>query len=338
MQPTQLRWGVLGTARIADKVVCAINMAGNSVLSAIASRDPGMAEDWASERNVPNAFGSYGEMLASDVIDAVYIPLPNGLHKEWSIKTMQHGKHALCEKPLASNAGEVREIIAASEATGMKAMEAFMYRFHPAVARMQQLLVEGAIGEVKVIRASFGFRLNRPNDIRWGADLAGGALMDVGSYCVNNARLVAGGEPMGVSACQVFAASGVDIETVGVLEFANGMLGAIDCSFETGPGAQQGLVISGTQGRMYIAKPFSREEETVEIVINDASDAERQGAGYTVEVPGADHYHLMVEHFADAVMNGRPVAYTLQNSLGNMRVIDALKEAARTGHRVEVGG
>jgi predicted dehydrogenase len=321
---------VLGTARIADKVVHVLHMAENSVLAAIASRDLKMAQAWAEARGVPHAFGSYEEMLASDVIDAVYIPLPNGLHKEWTVKALESGKHVLCEKPLANNADQVREIIAVSEATGLKAMEATMYRFHPAVARMQQLLAEGVIGEVKVIRATFGFRLERPNDVRWSPDLGGGALLDVGSYCVNNARLVAGSEPLGVVACQVLSPGGVDIETVGVLEFPEGVLAAIDCSFETGPGAHQGLTISGTKGRMFIAQPFSREEEPLQIVIYGG------GAKHTVEVPGADHYHMMVEHFADAVLHERPLAYTLQNSLGNMRVLDALKEAARSGRRVEL--
>ncbi|HST06356.1 MAG TPA: Gfo/Idh/MocA family oxidoreductase [Chloroflexia bacterium] len=330
MQGTQLRWGVLGTARIADKVVHGMKLAENSVLVAIASRDLNTAQAWAEARGVPHAFGRYEEMLASDVIDAVYIPLPNGLHKGWSVKALESGKHVLCEKPLANNADQVREIIAASEATGLKAMEATMYRFHPAVARMQQLLAEGVIGEVKVIRATFGFRLERPNDVRWSPDLGGGALLDVGSYCVNNARLVAGSEPLGVVACQVLSAGGVDIETVGVLEFPEGVLAAIDCSFETGPGAHQGLTISGTKGRMFIAQPFSREEEPLQIVIDGG------GAKHTVEVPGADHYHMMVEHFADAVLHDHPLAYTLQNSLGNMRVLDALKEAARSGRRVEL--
>jgi D-xylose 1-dehydrogenase (NADP+, D-xylono-1,5-lactone-forming) len=334
MQTRRLRWGVLGTARIADKVVQGINLSNNGVLTAIASRDPGMARDWAAERNVPHAFGSYDNLLASDAIDAVYIPLPNGLHKEWTIRALQQGKHVLCEKPLAANADEVREIIAAAESTGLKAMEAFMYRFHPAVARLQQLLTEGAIGDLKVIRASFGFRLLRPADIRWSAGMAGGALMDVGSYCVNNARMI-GGEPLAVSASSVLSSGGVDINTVGLLEFPNGVLSAIDCSFETGPGAHQGLVISGTDGRIYVANPFSRDEnDPVQIVVNDAHDSERHGAAYTIEVPAADHYHLMVEHFADAVLNDHPLAYTLQNSLANMTVIDALKEAARTGQKV----
>src|SRR6476469_9376015 len=150
MVDRKVRWGVLGTARIADAQVRAIKMAGNSELTAIASRDLSLAQEWATKRNVPHVFGSYDEMLVSDVIDAVYIPLPNGLHKEWTVKALQHGKHTLCEKPLASNAAQVREIIAAAEGTGLKAMEGFMYRFHPLMSRLVDLLSGGPIGTPKI--------------------------------------------------------------------------------------------------------------------------------------------------------------------------------------------
>src|SRR5437899_2642285 len=179
MQPKRLRFGILSTARITDALVRAIKMSSNAEVTAVASRDLSLAKDWAAQYGAPNIFGSYDEMLASDVIDAVYVPLPNGLHKEWSIRALNNGKHVLCEKPLANNAAEVREMIAASEANGVKLMEAFMYRFHPQIDRMMQLLSEGAVGEIKVIRASFGFRLERPNDVRWSAELAGGSLMDM---------------------------------------------------------------------------------------------------------------------------------------------------------------
>ena len=157
MRSNRLRLGVISTARITDAQVRAIKLSNNVELAAVASRDLKLAQDWASKREVPNAFGSYDEMLASDVIDAVYVPLPNGLHKEWSVKAMQQGKHVLCEKPIAGNANEVREMIAASEANGVKLMEAFMYRFHPQMERMMQMLSQGEIGEVRTIRCILWF-------------------------------------------------------------------------------------------------------------------------------------------------------------------------------------
>src|SRR4051794_32806887 len=166
MQTKRLRWGVLSTAHIADALVSAISLSPNGDLTAVASRDAAKAQDWAAQRNVSHAFGSYEELLASDEIDAVYIPLPNAMHKEWSIKALQQGKHVLCEKPLAASAADVREMIAAADASGVKLMEAFMYRFHPATSRLLELIKDGAIGTPRVIKATFGFRLDKRSEER----------------------------------------------------------------------------------------------------------------------------------------------------------------------------
>jgi len=337
MAQDKVRWGVLGTARIADAQVRAIRMSDNSELTAIASRDASLAQAWANRRDVPFVFGSYDEMLASDAIDAVYIPLPNGLHKEWTVKAAQHGKHVLCEKPLAANADEVRDIIAAADASGVKAMEGFMYRFHPLTGRLVQLLAEGAIGKPKIIRASFGFTLDRPDDIRWSSELAGGAIMDVGAYCVNIVRLLAGEEPLTATASAVWAPTGVDLTMVGTLEFPGDLLATIDCSFDIGVIMQQSLTVSGTGGLISTPNPFRKTEDPVEIVVDKADGGDVPGHVETIEVPGAYQYHLMIQHFADAILNDHPVAYTLQDSLGNMLAIDALKESARTGKKVPVG-
>ncbi|MEO8286118.1 MAG: Gfo/Idh/MocA family oxidoreductase [Chloroflexota bacterium] len=336
MEPKKVRWGVLGTARIADAVVRGIRLSSNSDLAAIASRDASLAQEWATRRDVPHVFGSYDEMLASDVIDAVYVPLPNGLHKEWSIKAMQQGKHVLCEKPLAASADDVREMMAAADANNVKLMEAFMYRFHPQTERVLKLLAEGIIGDLKVIRATFGFVLDNLDDVRWRPDLAGGSLMDVGCYCVNVSRLVAGGNPVVVTARQHVAQSGVDDLFGGVLEFSGGLLGLVDCDFQSGAGMQQSLSISGTRGRINVAQPFRRDENPVSIVIDRSEDGDRGGPFESIEVSGANQYHLMVESFADAVLNHHPTAYTLEDSLGNMQVIDALKESARTGRAIQL--
>ncbi len=338
MPTSRLRWGVLSTARIADAQVRAIKMSSNSELMAIASRDLGTAQAWAKQREVPFAFGSYEEMLASDVIDAVYIPLPNALHKEWSIKAMEQGKHVLCEKPLASNASDVGKIMAAAEANGVKAMEAFMYRFHPLMGRLWQLLSSGAIGKIKVIRATFGFALTRPDDIRWSADLAGGALMDVGCYCVNVSLMVAGVPPQAVTASAVWAPSGVEETVVGTLEFPGDVLATVDCSFRTGVTQQQWLTVSGTEGLITVAQPFRKGAGPAEIKLDKADGGDNPGHIEIIEVPETYQNYLMIEHFADAVLNDHPLAYTLEGSLHNMQVIDALKEAARTGKRIQPGG
>ena len=338
MSDGKVRWGVMGTAHIADALVRAIGLSNNGELAAVASRNLDMAQAWANGRGVPHTFGSYEEMLASDAVDAVYIPLPNALHKEWSIKAVQHGKHVLCEKPLASSAADVEELIAVAQSTGMKLMEAFMYRFHPATARLADLVTNGTIGTPKVIRATFGFLLSNPSDIRWSADLAGGSLMDVGCYCVNIARLLAGAEPVAVTASAVWAKTGVDESLVGTLEFPGGLLATVDCSFSTGANMQQSVIVSGTGGRLIVNQPFRRGDGPVEIVVDRADGGDNASHTEKVEVPGAAQYALMAEHFADAVLNDRPLAYTPQNSLGNMKVIDALKQSARTGTRVTLQG
>jgi D-xylose 1-dehydrogenase (NADP+, D-xylono-1,5-lactone-forming) len=330
MQAGRLRFGIIGTSRIADTQIRAIRASDNCELRAVASRDLDRGRAWARDRDIPIAFGSYDEMLASDEIDAVYNPLPNSLHKEWSVRAAQHGKHVLCEKPVASGPAELQEMIAAADAHGVKLMEAFMYRFHPQIELVRQLLADGTIGEIKIIRATFGFYLDGPKDIRWDIDLAGGALMDVGSYCVSIVRLLVGAEPVAGSASAVWAPSGVDQSLAGTLEFPGGVLGSIDCSFETGVEMQQGLDISGTRGRIQVAEPFRLGEGPPAILISST------GRNEIVHAPGANEYRRMVEHFAGAVLSNSPVAYTPQDSLGCMHAIAALYESARTGKRVEV--
>ncbi|HEX9987211.1 MAG TPA: Gfo/Idh/MocA family oxidoreductase [Chloroflexia bacterium] len=333
MQKTKLRWGVLGTARIADANVAGIRKSKNGELVAIASRDIEKARAWAQERDVPHYFGSYDEMLASDLIDAVYVPLPNALHAEWSIRAAEHHKHVLCEKPAATNPQDVERMIAAAQENGVKIMEAFMFRFHPQTERVRQLVADQAIGETRIIRATFDFYLRRPHDVRWSKDLGGGALMDVGCYCVNIATLLAGMPPHRVTASAVWADTGVDMSLVGTLEFPNGVLALIDCSFNVGRTMQQWVEISGTDGLIKVAEPFRIREEDTAIVI-DRCEATSPIESITIE--GAHEYHLMVEHFADAVLSNTELSYTLGESLANMQTMGALLESARTGRRVEV--
>ncbi len=333
MESKRLRWGIVSTARIADSLVQAVRSSPNCDLAAVASRNIEQAHAWAAARHVPLTFGSYDAMLASDQVDAVYIPLPNALHKEWAILAAQAGKHVLCEKPLATNADDAREMIAAAQANGVRLMEAFMYRFHPQTGLLKQLIVDGRIGEVKTIRATFGFYLGRPDDVRWSKELGGGALLDVGCYCVSIARLLAGVEPLAASARASWAASGVDESLVGALEFPNGVLASITCSVQTGVGLDQELVVSGTHGRISASNPFRMGEEPTSIVVDNL---DKEGRSETVQAPGANEYQRMVERFADAALNGTPLDYTLEDSLGNMRALDALEDSARTGRTVTI--
>ncbi len=323
-----LRWGVLSTARIADALVRAFSLSERNKLVAVASRDLAKARAWADKRSVPRAFGSYEEMLASDVIDAVYIPLPNSMHKEWTIRAAAQGKHILCEKPLANNAAEVREMIAAAQSNNVTLMEAFMYRFHPQYAQVQEMIAQGAIGELKIIRGTFGFALTRPEEIRWSKELAGGSLMDVGCYPVNASRLITGMEPVAVQASATWGETGVDASLAGVLEFPNGVIALIDSSFVIG--GHQWVGISGTKGHIGIIEPFRMGEEPTTILYDHEDKHEM------LHAQGANEYHRMVEHFYDVVVNHAPMRYPPSSSLAQMRVLDALYESVRTGKRVSV--
>lgn len=333
MPDAKLRWGILGTARIADAVIDGIRKSNNSELVAVASRDAATGQAWAAERSIPRSFASYTDMLASDEIEAVYIPLPNGLHKEWCIKAAEHGKHVLCEKPLALNSSEVREIIEAARHNGVKVMEAFMYRFHPQTERVRQLVTQEAVGDLKIVRTTFGFYLRRPDDVRWSKELGGGALMDVGCYCVNMALLLTGASPHSVTAAAVLTDSDVDTSLVGTLEFEGGVLGTIDCSFQVGTGNQQWLLVSGTEGLIQVEQPFSISDNGTTILVDRADG---NTAPQEIKVPAGSKYALMVEHFADAVLNNTELAYPLESSLATMQVLDALALSARTGKRVQI--
>jgi xylose dehydrogenase (NAD/NADP) len=253
------------------------------------------------------------------------------LHKEWTIRAAEKGKHVLCEKPLALNAADCREMEAAAWANGVKLMEAFMYRFHPRTERVLQMVREGAVGSLKQIRSSFTFQLTRPDDIRWDPALGGGALMDVGCYCVNVSRTVAGTEPVEVRAMANFRAPGVDEQMAGTLRFEDGLLAYFDCSLAME--RTEAYHILGTEGHLRVQNAFVPGSGDAVI---EQFDLENNLTSLTI--PGDDEYRLMVEHFAYGVLNDRPVRYTAQEAAMNMRVIEALHESARRdGAEVTVG-
>lgn len=327
-----LRWGILSTARIGIKaVIPAIQQSSNGIVVAMASRDARAAQDVANALNIPRAFGSYDEMLASPEVDAVYNPLPNSMHKEWTIRAAQYGKHVLCEKPFALNAAEVDAMIAAARRHRVLLMEAFMYRFHPQYARVHALIAEGAIGRVQVIRSAFCFRLEDLKNIRLRADLGGGSLMDVGCYCVNMSRLIAGAEPVEAQAHAVIGEkSRVDETFAGTLHFPNDVVAVFTSSFRTD--YREWLEVAGTEGRLELPRPIKPGTGAGggEIILHRGDKSE------TFTTPTANHYQLMVEHFADAVRHGKELRYPPEEGRANMHVIDALYESARRRQTVRL--
>lgn len=324
-----LSWGVLSTANIGRvAVIPAIQASRNGRVAAVASRSPDRARDFAGANRIERWYGSYEALLDGGDIDAVYIPLPNSLHREWTLRAVAAGKHVLCEKPLGLSAAECDEMERAARDNGVLLMEAFMYRFHPRIEKVRELVRGGAIGPLRAIQSSFSFRLRSEDDIRMKPELGGGSLMDVGCYCVNVARTLAETEPLEVQAFASWASTGVDAQMAGTLRFEDGLLAQFDCALTLE--RRESFVAAGPEGHIAVASAFlpGTGETTIE---------ETQGrSGITRRtVAGADEYRLMVEHFAQSVLDTTPLRYPASEAAANLRVIEALYRSARNGGRPE---
>lgn len=318
-----VRWGILSSANIGVKALLpGIIASRNGRLVAIGSRDQQRAERVAALVPGARAYGSYDAVLEDPEVEAVYIPLPNALHAEWTIRAAEHGKHVLCEKPLGATADEVRRMFEACHAAGVHLMEAFMYRFHPQIRYVQEQVATGAIGEVRFARSAFSFDIrSRPENIRLQAALAGGSLMDVGCYPLNFCRVVFGGPPQ-IIAARVDVPEGSEVErTVGaVLDFGGGRLGMINSSFEL-PWHQFAEVV-GERGRIVVPRPYTpgRSETVVRVERGDETLARR--------FEPADQYQLEVEHFGDCIRNGTTPYLTERDALDQAESIEMLYRAA----------
>jgi predicted dehydrogenase len=327
MRETKVRWGVLSTANIGRAaVIPAIQASKNGELIAVASRDQARGEAFAAKLGIPKAYGSYEALLEAGDIDAIYIPLPNSLHREWTIRSAEMGKHILCEKPLALNAAECLEMEAAADQHHVILMEAFMYRFHPRTEKVLDMLRAGALGELRLIHSAFTFRLTRPDNIRLKPELGGGALMDVGCYCVNLSRTAAGAEPVEVQAYANWGGSGVDEQLVGTLRFANGLLAQFDCALNLE--RREEYQLSGTDAFLNVDSAFLPGKEDVVI-----EEVRSRGEKHQHTIRGADEYRLMVEHFADCILQNRAPHYPVSEAAANMRVIEALYLSAHQAGR-----
>lgn len=330
----RVRWGVLGNARIARLcVIPAIQKSCNGLCSAIASRSPDTAQEVAAQHSIPHVYGSYEALLADPAIDAVYIPLPNHLHKPWALAAFGAGKHVLCEKPLALNVGEAQQMAQAAEAAGLCLMEAFMYRFHPRSQRIKEWVEQGRVGEPRLIRAAFCFSLRDPDNIRLLPEAGGGALLDVGCYGVSVARWLLGSEPEDAQAQAAYGPSGVDLNFVGLLRFPEGRLAVVEASFVSA--LQQTFTVVGSEGAIDLPHDaFVPKDPEVIFYLRGIDEA----VGSVQTIQGADPYQLMVEHFGDAVLGKGSLGWSPQDSINNMRVLDALAEAARSGRSIPIRG
>lgn len=313
-----VRWGILSTANIGRRVIPAIHASSNGVVAAVCSRSLQTAQSFAQQQDIPRALGSYKELIADPNIDAIYIPLPNSLHAKWSIKCAEAGKPTLCEKPFASDAAEAQSIVDAFERHGVLLAEAFMYRFHPQHARVKEIIAAGGIGELQIINCSFTFPVSNQTNIRLSKALAGGGLMDVGCYCVNLMRFMTGEEPENVTATAIVGdTTGVDESLAAALRFPSGVIGHMDCGLRAF--RQHSYTLKGSQGMITVPVSFVPEKTSGTVVRH------WQGDTYTEHgIPATDHYQLMVEDFADALLNNRQPRFPPSDAVRNMEVVDRL--------------
>jgi D-xylose 1-dehydrogenase (NADP+, D-xylono-1,5-lactone-forming) len=307
------RWGVLGAARINQHVLEGAALAEGVSVVAIAARDRDRAQEQADAFAIGTVHGSYEELLADPEIEAVYIPLPNALHVPWSIRALEAGKHVLCEKPLARSEAQARSAFAAARAADRLLMEAFMWRHTPQTKRLGELLAAGAVGRLRVVRATFGFLLEREVDVRLSRELQGGALMDVGCYCVSAARLAAG-EPVDVRAEQIIGGDGVDVRMAATMRFAGDVLGLIDCALDAPLGHR--LSIVGDEGELVLEDPFHGRNPGI---LHD---------GKLIEVPFANPYAVQFENFSAAVRGEAEPLLGARDAIAQAAAIEALYRSA----------
>jgi predicted dehydrogenase len=333
----KIRWGVLGNATVARKcVIPAIQKSGNGRVHALATRRPADAARVAAENCIERIYDRYEALLEDPAVDAVYIPLPNHLHRPWTLKALSAGKHVLCEKPIACNAYEAHEMAATADRNHLLLMEAFMYRFHPRSREIKQLLSEGRIGEPRLVRSAFCFHMAEEmlasgDNVRLRPDTGGGALLDVGCYCVSVARWMMGAEPTQVQAQAIYHDTGVDVHFVGTLQFPGAGLATLEASFVSA--LQQTFSVVGAAGAIDLPHdafiPWQHDAEYYQ-------RGRDQETGNRIVVPGADEYQLMVKHFNEAVLEKSKLDFQVEDSIANMKVLDALATAALAGNTVKL--
>jgi D-xylose 1-dehydrogenase (NADP+, D-xylono-1,5-lactone-forming) len=315
----RVKWGVLGCANFARRRTIPAMLETPSVeLVGVASRTLEKAEALRSEFNLPRAYGTYREMLADPQIQAVYIPLPNGLHAEWMIKAAEAGKHSLCEKPFASNAAEARQVAEAAKRCGVFVMEAFMWRFHSQHLRARGAIERGEVGPLRLVRASFSFPIPQKPNVRLVPELAGGCVMDVGCYPISAARFYFGEEPSIAYARGIVDPEyRVDMRMAGVLDFPQGQA-LIDSSFSLPYRTE--LEIVGESGTITIPKPWLPDPEAT-VTVNSRTE----------RLPAENQYTAEFEHLSHCILNGTAPLYGPEDAILQMKVIDAVRRSMESG-------
>jgi predicted dehydrogenase len=317
---SRVKWGIVSTADINRKVIPGAHASDKVELIAVASRDQSRAEAYAREWEIPRAYGSYEALLADPEVEAVYISLPNTLHAEWSIKALDAGKHVLCEKPYTRHPEEVESSFDAAERNDRLLSEAFMYRHNPQTAKLAELVRDGAIGELRLIRSAFSYGLYDHENIRLRTDVEGGALMDVGCYNVSGSRLL-GGEPERVWGEAWYGPSGTDWVFNGTLRFPGNVLASFDCA--TALVERDELEAIGSEGSLFFDDPWHCVHPVIELRRDDGVER--------IELEPVDSYRLELENVSDAIRGEAELLLGREDALGQARALEALHRSATTG-------
>ncbi len=332
----KLRWGVLSTAAIGlKKVIPAMQLGQYTTVTAIASRDLAKAREAAGQVGIEKAYGSYEELLADPEVDAIYNPLPNQLHVPWTIKAAEAGKHVLCEKPLSMTLAEAKSLLPVRERTGVTIGEAFMIRSYTQWRRVRELIDQGRIGKLRSVVAAFSYFNTDAANIRNQVECGGGALYDIGCYCIHSSRVGFGGPPTrAVGTIERDPSFGTDRLTSALLEFPGGGHAVFTCSTQMIP--YQRVQFLGTKGRIEIEIPFNApKDRPTRIFVDETGDIFGDGIK-TEEFPTADQYTIQGDEFSKAVLEGGEVPVPLEDAIENMAVIEAVFRSAETGGWVAV--
>jgi D-xylose 1-dehydrogenase (NADP+, D-xylono-1,5-lactone-forming) len=322
-----LRWGLLSTAKINKAVIKPIQESSRHKLVAVASRDGEKARAYAAQHHIPKSHGSYEALLADPEVDAIYNPLPNHMHAEWTIKACQAGKHVLCEKPIALTLDEVDAMGAAARKAGVVVQEAFMYRHHPQTLKVKEMLDEGVLGRIRMARGIFTFFMTDTENVRLKPEWGGGALWDVGVYPISYIRSMLGMLPESVFGSQVLGPSGIDISFSGEMVFPNQILAQIQCGFSAD--YHTTVEFMGEKGSMYISNPFKPYLDS-EVLID------RDGSHERIFIKGEDLYLGELEDMAECIFHGKTQRVTIEDSRQNTRVILAMLASAQSGQTVKL--
>ncbi|MDD2740106.1 MAG: Gfo/Idh/MocA family oxidoreductase [Methylomonas lenta] len=331
----KLRWGILGAARVNERLLPAILQAPNSELIAIASRRPGAAAETLA-KYAPcypgiHAYDDMDALLTNPDVQAVYLPMANGEHAEWALRAIAHGKHVLCEKPMALTVADIDAIETAARQHKVTVMEGFMYRFHPQHARVRELLNSGLIGDIRSVRASFSFMMRPARMYRLADDVnhGGGAMWDIGCYAIHSLRMFFDQPPLAVTAMAKYVESGADISTSGILDYGEGKFAQFDFSFERARRCEYEIV--GTQGglKCHVVWQLPGDVPVISWWTEDGRQAEER-------LPASNHFNLEIEHFSDCILNNKAPQLSLDDARENCQVIVAALESAATGQVVKL--